>query len=135
MSRWVASTTYTSMIPQLVLTGIGLGLTMAPISAAVINAAPSSDRGTASALVIIFRLVGMTAGVSWMATYGTQRANTLSSLWLGNSSNLAEIVRIGMLVAERVISETFIIAAGVCVVAIIPLFLLKSINLKGDHYE
>jgi hypothetical protein len=77
----------------------------------------------------------MTAGVSWMATYGTQRVNTLSSLWLGNNSDLAEIVRIGMLVAERVISETFIIAAGVCLVAIIPLFLLKSLNLKGDRYE
>jgi MFS family permease len=130
MSRWVASTPYTCMIPHLMLTGIGLGLTMAPISAAVVNAAPSADRGTASALVILFRLVGMTAGVSWMASYGTQRANTLSSLWLTQNADLAETVRIGMLVAERVINETFIIAAGICLLAILPLFFLKSNKLE-----
>jgi MFS transporter, DHA2 family, triacylglyceride efflux pump len=124
MSRWQASTPYGVMIPHLVLAGVGFGLTIAPIAAAAINAAPESYRGTASALVIIFRLIGMTVGVSSMATYGIQRANYLSARLL-TSTDLAEVARVGMTVAETVIHETFWIAASVCVLALIPILALK----------
>lgn len=130
MQSWKMDTAYGSMIPQLVLTGIGFGLTMAPIAAAAINAAPASERGAASGLVIIFRLVGMTIGVSGIAAYGVQRAQQLSTLLLAGSTDRGAIVRVGMQVAEQVISETFIIAAGFAAIAIIPIFWLSAKNKK-----
>ncbi len=126
MTTWRAATPYGTMIPHLALAGVGFGLTMAPIAAAVINAAPSEYRGSASALVIIFRLVGMTVGVSSMATYGLQRADVLSRQWLGAAADLAETIRVGMAVAEKVIQETFIIAAIVCSLALIPVLWLNT---------
>ena len=41
MSRWQMTTSYAAMTPDLILTGIGLGLTMAPIAAAAINTSPT----------------------------------------------------------------------------------------------
>ncbi|UCF60018.1 MAG: MFS transporter, partial [Anaerolineaceae bacterium] len=78
MNHWRIDTTYATMVPHLAVTGIGFGLVMAPIASAVVDAAPSEYRGTASALVIIFRLVGMTIGVSSITTYGLHRAEILN---------------------------------------------------------
>ena len=126
MVGWRMDTPYQKMIPHLVLTGIGLGLVMTPVAASAINAAPDTDRGTASSLVIIFRLVGMTISVSSIATFGVYRANQLSSLWLAGSNDLNEIVQVGMQAAEKVISETFVIAAIFAIMAFVPILFLKE---------
>jgi MFS family permease len=123
MTTWKATTSYLTMIPHLVLAGIGLGLTIAPIAAAVINAAPSAYRGTASALVIIFRLIGMTVSVTAVTTYGTQRFDRLSEKFLATLNDLGAA---GMAATEQVIRETFLIAAGMCVLAMIPIMFLKA---------
>jgi MFS family permease len=135
MQSWQMDTPYAVMVPQLVLTGIGFGLTMAPIAAAAINAAPAAERGAASGLVIIFRLVGMTIGVSGIASYGVQRAQHLSTILLEGSSDLGEVVRVGMEVAEQVISETFIIAAGVAALSILPILWLKAQQPERSPHE
>jgi MFS family permease len=126
MHGWQMETPYMVMLPHLVLAGIGFGLVMAPIAAAAINAAPSTEHGTASGLVIIFRLVGMTIGVSGIASYGVQRANQISQILMGSITDLAEVVRIGMQVAEQVIGETFWIAAAFAALSLIPILFLKT---------
>ncbi len=122
MSTWVASTPYAVMIPHLALTGIGLGLSIAPIAAAAINTAPAGYYGSASALVIIFRLLGMTVSVSGIAAFDQQRFNTLSSDLLAAH---ADLVRAGTEAITRVISETFWIAAIICLLACLPILFLK----------
>lgn len=124
MSRWQISTSYAAMIPDLIITGIGLGLTMAPIAAAAINTSPTRYRGIASALVIIFRLLGMLVSVSTDATYGTQRFNYLSVKYM---QSMNDLVLAGMTATEKVIQETFLMAAIVCILALIPVFSLKSL--------
>jgi MFS family permease len=125
MSTWQAVTPYRVLIPHLALAGIGMGLTLAPFAAAMINAAPEAYRGSASALAIIFRLVGMTVGVSGMAAYGLERANHLSALWLPPGADLNAVVEVGMRVAETVIDETFLLAGAVCLLALLPALLLR----------
>lgn len=125
MSHWGLATPYKQMVPQLALTGIGFGLTMAPIAAAAINASPAPQRGSASGLVIIFRLVGMTVGVSALTTYGLQRVAHLTVMLPVTSVDLTTAAQNGMLIIARVIGETFFIAAIVCLVAILPSLLLK----------
>ena len=55
---------------NLMLTGLGFGLVIAPISAAVINSVAEGDRATASALLTVMRLVGMLIGVALLTSRG-----------------------------------------------------------------
>jgi MFS family permease len=126
MTRWHASTPYAQMLPHLLLAGVGFGLTLAPVAAAVVNASPPDQRGTASALVILFRLIGMTIGVSGITTYDLHRADVLSARLLAEGADLAEMVHVGMRAAEQVIAETFLIAGAVCALALIPVLALRA---------
>jgi hypothetical protein len=125
MSSWTSEVSYLTMGIHLAFTGIGLGLTMAPIAAAVINASPSEHRGTSSALVIIFRLVGMTVGVSGITTIGLRRMQILSTRLMPPDAGFDEIARVGIMVAERVITDNFWIAAAVTALALLPAVFLK----------
>ncbi|KPK94252.1 MAG: hypothetical protein AMJ88_05005 [Anaerolineae bacterium SM23_ 63] len=125
MNHWWVDTTYATMVPHLAVTGLGFGLVMAPIAAAVVDAAPAEYRGTASALVIIFRLVGMTIGVSSITTYGLHRVEMLSSRLLSATADLVEIARVSMEVAATVIDEAFLIAGIACALAIYPIIRLR----------
>jgi MFS family permease len=124
MSSWTQEVSYLVMGIHLAFTGVGLGLTMAPIAAAVINASPAEHRGTSSALVIIFRLVGMTVGVSGITTIGLRRMQILSTQLMPPNAGFEEIGRVGIIVAERVITDNFWIAAGVSALALLPAIFL-----------
>ncbi len=126
MMSWQLDSSYAMMAPHLLLAGVGFGLTLAPIAAAVVDAAPEGYRGTASALVIIFRLVGMTLGVSSMTTYGLHRADVLTSRLIEPTMNMAEKIKLSMDVTLDVIIETFLIAGIFCALAIIPVIRLKQ---------
>lgn len=70
MSRWQSDTDYWTMVGGLTLAGCGIGMALAPTASAIIAAAGPDRRGAASALVIILRLIGMTAGVSTLTLWG-----------------------------------------------------------------
>jgi MFS family permease len=133
MTTWSINTTYLQMIPHLVIAGIGFGILIAPIAAAVVDAAPETHRGTASALVIIFRLIGMTIGVSSLTTYGVHRMKVLGAARLPDSADLVEIAQIGMQVAADVIGETFIAAALVSALAILPVLFLRRVRAAANE--
>lgn len=126
MRGWEPTTPYPILAYQLAISGIGIGLTMAPIAAAVVNASPSDQRGVSSALVIIFRLIGMTVGISSITTYDLLRADALSERMLSAQPTLNETARVGMEVTKQVISETFVIAGMVAALALLPVLSLKS---------
>jgi len=116
------------MIAGLLLAGVGLGVTIAPIGTAVINAVPDSERGIASALVIILRLIGMTVSVSGMTTFGVRREAALLKSALAGVP-LTEAQKIGEVtqrVTTQVTSEMAWIAAGVCLLALIAALGLRS---------
>ncbi|MFN2274142.1 MAG: MFS transporter [Anaerolineales bacterium] len=133
MSTWRATTTYATMVPQLVLTGIGFGLTLAPIATAAVDAAPETDRGVASGLVIILRLVGMTIGVSAITTFGLHRTDVLYDQMLDPSMAMDEVLRAVIRAAERVISESFLIAGAVCALALLPIARLSKSPEYGSN--
>jgi MFS family permease len=122
MTSWTSATPYAAMLPQLALAGIGLGLTMAPVAAAAINAAPPMLYGTASALVIMFRLVGMTASVAVIASFDQQRFNALSAELLRLTPDM---VKAAIDAITIVIHETFWIAAAAVGLAVLPILFLK----------
>ncbi|MCP4360607.1 MAG: MFS transporter [Chloroflexi bacterium] len=130
---WSVDTVYGQMIWQLVLLGIGFGLVIAPVSTAVINAAPETQRGVASSLVIVMRLIGMSVGLSGLTTWGLRRFQQLRpqielpQLPLTDPQYQQALVEGLTRVTVDVLVETFLISALVAVAA-----LGVAMWLKGD---
>jgi len=54
---------------ELFLTGLGLGIEIAPVSAALLDAVGEAERGAGAAFLIIMRLIGMLVGFSLVAGF------------------------------------------------------------------
>ncbi|MBI3244581.1 MAG: MFS transporter [Chloroflexi bacterium] len=115
------------MIAGLLLGGVGLGLTVAPIGAAVINGVSESQRGMASALVIILRLIGMSVSISALTAYGLRRSTEISRQLLEGVAltDFARLAEAALQAATRVTAEMALIAAAVCAVALVPALILR----------
>ena len=59
-----AGTTYSYLLPSFILTGLGIGLTMSPMSTAAMNAVDTTKAGLASGVLSMSRMVGGTFGVA-----------------------------------------------------------------------
>lgn len=120
MSRWQSDTDYWTMVGGLTLAGCGIGMALAPTASAIIAAAGPDRRGAASALVIILRLIGMTAGVSTLTLWGVQRQDALRRA--ADPALLMDFDRARMFlidVAAQVVGETFLFAVAACALAFV----------------
>ncbi len=71
MSGWDIDTGDPTITIHLVLTGLGFGLLVAPIAESALHGVRSDTRGSASALLTVSRMIGMTAGLAVMTSLGT----------------------------------------------------------------
>ena len=128
---WVVDTPYLNMATHLVILGIGFGLVIAPIGTAVINAASEDQRGIAASLVIVLRLMGMSVGLSGLTAWGLYRFEILRKLIeLPNlplsDPTYQQALADGLTkVTVSVLTETFLILAGVAIVALLITFWLR----------
>jgi MFS family permease len=132
------------MIPGLLISGAGFGLVFAPIGSTAIDAAPAADRGVAAAMTLVFRLLGMTIGISTLTAIAVRRLQ-------GLVGNLAMVVQMpGESTAEflarqtavlyetvfpvslQVVRETFLLAAVIALLALIPVRSFVSRPRSGD---
>lgn len=127
---WSPGSPYSQMVPQLMILGAGFGLIIAPIGAAVINAAPTDQLGIASSLVIVVRLIGMSVGLSALTAWGLYRFNILRaevSLPPIDDPAFQSAVVDGLTrTTVAVLAETFVISALVAVVALLIALLLQA---------
>jgi MFS family permease len=117
---WSVDTAYGTMAWQLALLGAGFGLIIAPTSAAVVDAAEPDRRGTAASLVIVFRLMGLSVGLSGLTAWGLYRFNqlrrTIELPPLDDPGYGDAAVRATAELTTSALAETFL-AAGLVVIA------------------
>jgi MFS family permease len=112
---------------EMALVGIGLGLTFSPISAAVIDTADQDKLGTASALVIIMRLLGMTISIASLTSTASARLSYLASLELGpNLVDAYQAIDVYSRLTVQVLSEMGLAGAIICLVGLLPALGLRS---------
>jgi EmrB/QacA subfamily drug resistance transporter len=63
-SRVTVDTTYGDLLASFSLMGLGMGLTMSPMSTAAMNAVSADKAGAASGILSMFRMIGGTFGVA-----------------------------------------------------------------------
>jgi EmrB/QacA subfamily drug resistance transporter len=135
------------MVPGLAVAGAGFGLVFAPIGATAIDAAPDDDRGIAAAMTLVFRLLGMTIGISTLTAVAVRRLQGL----VGNLADVVQapgestaefLARQTALLYEKVLPlslqvarETFLLAAVVALVGLLPvaLFTARSVSRQSQR--
>ncbi len=132
MAFWGPEATYLRMGLELALTGIGLGLVIAPVADTVVAAAGEDRRGAASALVIALRLVGMTVGVAILTLWGVHRQDELRRAGADNPLAMTDPARFLMEIAAQVIGETFLFGAAACVVGLLAAWLMRQASAGAD---
>lgn len=134
MARWQADALRSpaATLP-LLLGGLGFGLALAPINAAVLACTDRAVHGLASALVVVARMVGMLVGISALTTLGLRRlyaeqadmpAVTVVCGGASRCPAFEELLRQAALVQEHTV---FLGAAGCAVIAaVIAVVLLRT---------
>ncbi|MFC5055186.1 MFS transporter [Saccharothrix xinjiangensis] len=142
IARWPADVTSFVVGRDLAVAGFGLGLVIAPVSAAVLRAVPAAEHGVASAAVVVARMTGMLVGVSGLSAWGLHRFRELTAdldtpLPFGVS---AEEFAAAAAAYERALTdallteyhEIFLITAVVCGVgALVSLLLPRAADRAG----
>jgi EmrB/QacA subfamily drug resistance transporter len=86
-TRIDTSTTYSDLLPAFMLMGVGIALTMSPMSTAAMNAVDQTKAGIASGVLSTFRMVGGTFGVAAIgALFQGQARSNLDQLLSGTVS-------------------------------------------------
>ena len=71
MSSWTIDIAEPMLTVHLAITGLGLGLLVSPIAETALRGVQNDQRGAASALISVSRMIGMTAGLAAMTALGT----------------------------------------------------------------
>jgi len=77
MSRWTSAVSLEMVALSLGLYGFGFGLTVTPRSTAAVEAAGRRAFGTASAVVTVARMLGMSVGLAILTAYGSTTIDRL----------------------------------------------------------
>ncbi|TVR20645.1 MAG: MFS transporter [Anaerolineaceae bacterium] len=120
---WHIDISYPLIMVEMMIVGIGLGLTFSPISASIINAADDHQRGMAGALVLILRLVGMTVSVSSLTPYALNRVAMIAG---ERGVGVDNLIQVAPEITVGVLGEFGLIGMVLCLIALIPAAFIRA---------
>ncbi|MEX0761801.1 MAG: MFS transporter [Dehalococcoidia bacterium] len=127
MSQWTLEVADPWMTVHLVVTGLGFGLLIAPIIESAMHNVRSEDQGAGSALITVARMIGMTAGLAALSTWGSIRFEHLVAEVPPFSMDPEvqdEILRAAMEAGMTVFRMFFLAAAIICAAAVAPVMVM-----------
>ncbi|MGZ8725721.1 MAG: MFS transporter [Aeromicrobium sp.] len=140
MSQWGLESLRSPLATvPLVLGGLGVGLAMAPVNAALLSATDSAVHGVTSALLIVARTVGKLVGISALTTIGLRRYYAVQGdlpapkdVCPDGSSRCPEFSLILREAGLTQLQTIFLGAAICCAVAgVVALFVFRHADTRG----
>lgn len=130
------ATAYEWMSAGLAVAGAGIGLALTPLSSTALDRAEPRERGAAASTLLVARLLGMTIGVSVLTSLGVQRLQALTGKLEPLTQEPGEptaafllrqqqyIIDKAIPLGVQVVQETFLAAAVLAAIALVPGWLL-----------
>lgn len=123
----------------LAMTGLGFGLALAPVNAALLATTDAAVHGVSSALLVVARMVGMLVGISALTTIGLRRYYAVSADFpppaevCGNGvTRCDEYTHLLKLAGIEQLQAIFLGAAVAAAIAgLLALVLFRSANTRG----
>jgi MFS family permease len=133
MHLWPIQVHWEQITISAVIGGFGFGLVIAPIGATAINVVSNRQMGMASSIVTVLRMVGMILGLALLTSWGLGRFHDLILAFkppagtapFSGKYNTA-LAQYAVFAAHNVYTSIFLAAGIICLVAIIPSFLLEG---------
>lgn len=129
MHFWTIPVNWNLLTISTVITGIGFGLVVAPISTTALNTTSIKQFGSAAAIVTALRMIGMIVGLAALSSWGVSHYAELAKqvpvpAILTNTDQFKIYADKLVLAAVQTLTDFFIISAVLALVAIIPAFFL-----------
>ena len=127
-TTWDTDTSYWTMGGHMMLIGVGLDLTISPITTAALNDVHEDERGIAAGLILNLRLVGMTVAISSLTIYSLSRFDELVARYQASETSdmVQTAVDASLSAAMKVINEMQLIGAAVAIAAFACALLLRG---------
>ncbi len=149
ISRWTVDVLSASYGPlprfdtDMVIAGIGLGLVIAPLSAAALHVVAPSEHGIASAAVVVARMTGMLVGLSALSAFGLHRfhqltghLNTPLPTAYATDAEYAQALKGYQAALKEALmteySEVFAITAGLCVLGAVAAWFIGRASVSAQ---
>lgn len=130
MSCWTLDIADPQMTIHLAICGFGLGLVIAPLGTAVMDSVSETQKGIASSMVVMMRMIGMMIGLSAITAWGMERFHLVTA-----SLSLTEIMTTPAKLTHSLLilfNNFFLASVGICLVAVLPAILLGRKKKQSD---
>ena len=121
MAGWSEDPSFIELTLPLLVAGLGFGLVIAPINAAVMEEAAEDQRATVASLLTVVRLVGALVGVALLTTRGLGSFYSQAGLIPLDDPEFESQLRTLQVDSFQ---DTFIVTAAVCFATLLPALLL-----------
>ncbi len=133
MHLWPIQVNWLEITSSVVIGGFGFGLVIAPIATTAINVVNNRQMGMGASVVTVLRMVGMILGLALLTSWGLGHFHNLLLAFkppagvipFSDQYNKA-LAQYAVFAAHEVYTSIFLAAGFICLVAIIPSFLLEG---------
>lgn len=127
LSSWTIDIAEPMLTIHLAIAGLGLGMLISPIAETALRGVQADQRGAASALLSVSRMIGMTAGLAAMTALGTVQFQDLVAdvpAFSMDPDVQQQIIDSASDAAVEVFTHFYLYAAGLSALALIPAWLM-----------